>query len=281
MRKSSAFGCALLVITLAGCAAKPRSYDSGSSRALNLARAGGIYDMDLRDSPNGTRSYSRSLLMTTLNLASLATSIDAPLRHLSGTQSLMFNAADIMMTPDKPSARPSLIGWMPESMANSVDHAYEKYVSFVDGAIQQASDEMGLTSTRMDNINTPLIDGHSLIIWSVQGEQYGCSGENCIVAYNIQQPSHWKTPAYVEGGKESSFNIVANHPEKYSRLIFRQYGNQKSFPTDNFYKAVSEALPSWMIMYYPANTVVQDGELIQYPMLYENGAQLMFKDPQS
>ncbi|MPY06088.1 hypothetical protein EHW62_09140 [Salinivibrio sp. VYel8] len=33
---------------LAGCAATPRKYDDESSRALNLARAGGVYDQDLR-----------------------------------------------------------------------------------------------------------------------------------------------------------------------------------------------------------------------------------------
>lgn len=69
---------------LTGCAAKPRAYDAEQSRALNLARAGGIYDMDLRDSEDGTRSYSKGILGPLLDLASLATSFDAPLRHLSG-----------------------------------------------------------------------------------------------------------------------------------------------------------------------------------------------------
>src|SRR5690606_41046451 len=73
---------AVTTAALAGCAAMPRHYDDESSRALNLARAGGIYDQDLRDSPDGMRSYRKGLLMSALNLASLATSLDAPLRHL-------------------------------------------------------------------------------------------------------------------------------------------------------------------------------------------------------
>ncbi len=89
---------AVITAALAGCAATPRHYDDESSRALNLARAGGIYDQDLRDSPDGTRSYRKSLLMGALNLASLATSLDAPLRHLTGTQTLLFNATDIMQS---------------------------------------------------------------------------------------------------------------------------------------------------------------------------------------
>lgn len=105
MTKLKTISLVVITATLAGCAATPRHYDDESSRALNLARAGGIYDQDLRDSPDGTRSYRKGLLMSALNLASLATSLDAPLHHLSGTQKLLFNATDIMMTPDKPSAR--------------------------------------------------------------------------------------------------------------------------------------------------------------------------------
>ena len=64
-------------------AAIPRAYNPEESRALNLARAGGIYDMDLRDLGDGSRSYSKGMSVPLLNLASLATSFDAPLRHLS------------------------------------------------------------------------------------------------------------------------------------------------------------------------------------------------------
>ena len=184
---------AVTTAALAGCAATPRHYDDESSRALNLARAGGIYDQDLRDSPDGTRSYRKSLLMGALNLASLTTSLDAPLRHLTGTQTLLFNATDIMMTPDNPSARPSLMGWMPGSLAANEDDAYDHYVAVVDEAIAQAAESMAITATKLTDVNTPEIDGHPLMLWSVKAERYDCSGENCIIAYNIQQPNHWKT----------------------------------------------------------------------------------------
>lgn len=51
--------------------------------------------MDLRDSGDGTRSYSKGMLVPLLDLASLVTSFDAPLRHLSGSQTFLFNATDI------------------------------------------------------------------------------------------------------------------------------------------------------------------------------------------
>lgn len=106
-----------MTAALVGCAATPRAYDAEQSRArvLNLARAGGIYDMDLQESEDGTRSYSKGGLGPLLDFASLATSFDAPLRLLSGIQTFVFNASDIMMTPDKPSARPRLMGWMSAS----------------------------------------------------------------------------------------------------------------------------------------------------------------------
>lgn len=71
--------------------------------------------MDLQESEDGTRSYSKGGLGPLLDFASLATSFDAPLRLLSGIQTFVFNASDIMMTPDKPSARPRLMGWMSAS----------------------------------------------------------------------------------------------------------------------------------------------------------------------
>jgi len=270
---------AVTTAALAGCAATPRHYDDESSRALNLVRAGGIYDQDLRDSPDGTRSYRKSLLMGALNLASLTTSLDAPLRHLTGTQTLLFNDTDIMMTPDNPSARPSLMGWMPGSLAANEDDAYDHYVAVVDEAIAQAAESMAITATKLTDVKTPEIDGHPLMLWSVKAERYDCSGENCTIAYNIQQPNHWKTPSYVISGEAASYNIAANHPEKYSRLVFRQSSHEPTFPADEFYSSVSAALPSWMVMYFPPNTVIQDGEPLPYPVLYEQGQQLMFREP--
>lgn len=281
MTKLKTISLVVITATLAGCAATPRHYDEESSRALNLARAGGIYDQDLRDSPDGTRSYRKSLLMSALNLASLATSLDAPLRHLSGTQTLLFNATDIMMTPAKPSARPSLMGWMPESLAANEDAAYDRYVASVDEAITQAAESMAITATKLTDVKTPEIEGRPLMLWSVKAERYGCSDDNCIIAYNIQQPNHWKTPDYVIGGEAASHNITANHPKEYSRLIFRQSGQEPAFPSGEFYGAVSAAMPPWMVMYFPPNTVIQDGEPVPYPVLYEQGNQQLFKEPQS
>src|SRR5690554_5169144 len=146
MKRLAPLTTTILAAALAGCAATPRAYDTEQSRALNLARAGGIYDMDLRDSEDGTRSYSKGLFGQILDFASLATSFDAPLRHLSGTQTFVFNATDIMMTPDKPSARPSLMGWMPTSKVTSETQAYEQYVELIDQAIQQVAKDMALRS---------------------------------------------------------------------------------------------------------------------------------------
>ena len=279
MKRLAPLTTAILAAALVGCAATPRAYNPEESRALNLARAGGIYDMDLRDSGDGSRSYSKGMLVPLLDLASLATSFDAPLRHLSGSQTFLFNATDIMMTPDNPSARPSLMGWMPASMATSEAQAYEQYVDLVDQAIRLAANDMALSATKLSNVETPEIDGHPLMLWSIESTEHGCGAGQCVVAYNIKTPNLWKSPAYVEGAEPESYNIAANHPENYSRLVFRQSGEQLSFPVDEFYRTVSGALPSWMLMYFPPGTVIQDSEPLPYPVLYEQGQRLMFKEP--
>ena len=38
-------------------------------------------------------------------------------------------------------------------------------------------------------------------------------------------------------------------------------------------------MPPWIVMYFPPNTVIQDGEPLPYPVLYEQGQQLMFREP--
>lgn len=65
MKRLAPLTTAILAAALAGCAATPRVYnqEESESRALNLARAGGIYDMDLRDSGDGSRSYSKGMLV--------------------------------------------------------------------------------------------------------------------------------------------------------------------------------------------------------------------------
>jgi len=281
MKKLGALSCAILATTLVGCAATPKSYDNDQSRALNLARAGGIYDQDLRDSPDGMTSYRRGIIEKVLDIASLATSFDAPLRHMTGSQTFIFNATDITARADKPSGRPSLIGWMPKSQAISEDEAYEKYVQTVDSAIESVADDMNLIATKLDNVRVPKIEGKPLILWSLESEHYGCGARECLVVYNIRQPYEWKTPAFVEGGQPESYNTPANHPENYSRLIFRQSGDTDTadFPMDDFYRAISAELPPWMVMYFPPNTVFQESRAISYPVIYEQGNQLMFKDP--
>ena len=113
MKKYPSLSLIALCVSLSGCVTGPRHYAQDESRALNLARAGGIYDLDLRDSHDGVHSYSKGMLVPLLGLARLTTSFNDPLLRLSGTQTFAFNATDIMMTPNNPSARPSLMGWMP------------------------------------------------------------------------------------------------------------------------------------------------------------------------
>jgi len=43
-----------------------------------------------------------------------------------------------------------------------------------------------------------------------------------------------------------SYNIASKHPKKHSLFVFRQ-SSQKNFPVDEFYRAVSAALPAWMV----------------------------------
>lgn len=102
---------------------------------------------------------------------------------------------------------------------------------------------MALDVTKLSNVETPEIDGHPMILWSVESAEHGCGIGQCVVAYNITTPYLWKTSLYIKDGESESHNIAANHPKSYSRFIFRQSGTQ-DFPADEFYRAIILQDPS-------------------------------------
>lgn len=246
MKRLAPLTTAILAAALAGCAATPRAYNQEESRALNLARAGGIYDMDLRDSRDGTRSYNQGMLVPLLDLASLATSFDAPLRHLSGSQTFLFNATDIMMTPDNPSARPSLMGWMPASMATSEAQAYEQYVDLVDKAIRLAANDMALSATKLSNVETSEIDGHPLMLWSIESSEHGCGVGQCVVAYNIKlriAGSHRPTWKVLDLKATTSRPIIQRNT--LASFSGSQVNNKASLWTSSTARSVVPYHPGW------------------------------------
>lgn len=110
------------------------------------------------------------------------------------------------------------------------------------------------------SFDAPEIDGHPMILWSAESVEHGCGIGQCVIAYNITPPYLWKTPLYIKDGESESYNIVANHLKNYSRFVFRQSGPQ-DFPVDEFYRAVSAALLSWMVH---LTMLVQDGQSLLY-----------------
>lgn len=268
---------------LNGCAVSPKQYDTQQSRALNIARAGGIYNQDLQDSSDGTNSYKKSLLLRALNATALLTSLDAPLSGMTGAQTLAFNAGNIMATPDNPSARPSLMAWMPKTEATNKDDARIKFEELVDASLINTAQNMGIIVEKLADkgITMPKLNGWDINIWTVDAPQFGCKPEHCVIATHVARINDWQTPEFITSGPGASFILDSNHPSQYSRIIFQQTTEKVSFPVDEFYRQLSANLPAWSAMYFPPNTVFKDGQTLPYPVLYEHGQQLMFVTPQS
>lgn len=268
------------IIGLGGCAKFPHRYEANESRALNIARAGGIYDSDLRDSSDGMKSYSTSFLMSALNVASLATSFQGSAVGLGGKTNFLVKGVDIMSTPDNPSARPSMVAWVPKSSTDNESKARELLLDKIDEAMKLTATELGIKTKRAPvEPGDAKIAGLPLVFWEVDAPQYGCTEWNCSVATYAAKPYEWPTPEFLQKQMEGgSYKFPAMHRKHYSRLILRQK-NGSNLPEQEFYTTLSKHLPAWVALYFPPGSIYQDGKSLTYPVVFEKGEMLLFKSP--
>lgn len=270
-----------IVLVTMGCAHQPHPYENDHSRALNIARAGDIFDTDLYDSKDGMKSYSTSFLMSALNLANLATSFQGSAIGLGGTANFLVKGVDIMAAPDNPSARPSLVAWLPKSSTEDESKARETLLDKIDEAMKLTAEQMEIKIKRGPiELNDPKIAGLPFIFWEVDGPKYGCTDWNCYFAVYANKPYECLTPEFLKQQKteESSYVFAANHPKRYSRLILRQK-NGRDLPEKDFYETLSKHLPVWVALYFPPGSIYQEGKPITYPVVFEKGEMLLFKSP--
>lgn len=269
-----------VVLVTMGCAHRPHPYENDKSRALNIARAGDIFDTDLYDSKDGMKSYSTSFLMSALNMANLATSFQGSAIGLGGTANFLVKGVDIMAAPDNPSARPSLVAWLPKSHTDSETKAREILLDKIDEAMELTAKQMGIKIKKAPiESKDPKIAGVPFIFWEIDAPKYGCTDWNCYFATYANNPYEYLTPEFLKQKTEdSSYVFAANHPRRYSRLILRQK-NGRDLPERDFYKTLSKHLPVWVALYFPPGSIYQDGKPINYPVVFEKGEILLFKSP--
>lgn len=269
-----------MVAGLVGCAKSPHKYEANESRALNVARAGGIYDSDLRDSADGMNSYSTSFLMSALNVANLATSFQGSAIGLGGQANFLVKSVDIAATPDNPSARPSFVAWVPKSLAGSEEKAKAKLLDEIHLALERTAENLDFQVTRLNvSQDVPKMLRVPMFFWSIYAPNYGCTGGNCLIAAYVDKPYIFPTPEFLQNDMEAdSYAFSAEHQRRYPRLLLSKK-NGRNFPEKDLYTTLSKHLPAWIALYFPPGSIYQDGKPLVYPVVFEKGEMLLFKSP--
>lgn len=258
-------------------------YYKHESRALNIIRAGGIYDTDIYDSKDGMNSYGKSFLMQALNFASLATSFQGSAAlGLGGGANFLKNSTLILAEPENASGRASFLAWTPKSVAEDKFKARNHIVESVQVALKETASNMQFTIEKLPRGNKdPVINKIPFDFWEVTAPELGCNKGSCAIAIFIDNPYEIAAPEFLlnEIGQRC-YELTAQGRKDYSRIIFYQAG-KKTFPEKDFYLTLSKNLPVWAALYFPPNSIHQKGEPLSYPVVFEKGEMLLFKKPKS
>lgn len=270
----------LVMLLLAGCAG-PWKYNQDYSRARNIVKAGSIIDGDLHDSKDGlTGAYGKPFLSQVMGALEVATIFSRPALGMGMLGTAAVNTIDIMAHPENPSGRPCLMAWMPKSLAADKNQARELLVVEYEKAIGAAAKEMDFVVERHPfKAGDTKIKGIPLVFWKVHAPKFGCTDWNCSIAAYAYHAYEQHTPEFLLDKIESSgWKFSAGVGSDYPRLIFRKQ-NGRNFPEKQFYATISKHLPIWVALYFPPNTIFQDGKPLTYPVVFEKGEILLFKRP--
>ncbi|MEW9890000.1 MAG: hypothetical protein AB2989_06290 [Candidatus Symbiodolus clandestinus] len=268
-----------LALAIVACTTTP--YYRHESRALNIIRAGGVYDTDIYDSEDGMKSHGKSFLMQVLNFASLATSFQGSTAlGLGGGANFIKNSALILAEPENASGRPSFLAWAPQQLAEDKFKARDHILNVVQTALKNTETDMNITIKHLpQGKKDPIINKIPFEFWDVTAPDLGCHNGSCAVAIYIKNPYEISTPEFLEEaiGKKC-YELSATGRKDYSRIIFYQVG-ERTFPEKDFYQTLSKNLPLWTALYFPPNSIHQKGEPLNYPVVFEKGEMLLFKKP--
>jgi len=282
----------LVIFAINGCASltKPPTYNDVYSRAYNIADAERLTVGHLKDTVDGKTSNGKSLLahLTTLgNLATVATAPSLNIRGLNSTQKVIFSAYNAFQSPEDIASRPTLLARIPRHSTLTEEQARTKIKSDISHAINQTASSMEISISPHNHGSPKIYKGQPMLIWLVNAPQYGCykSKTNCAIwsyvgeLYKTNEYS--KTPTFVNPNHTDSYALSVTDRKKYSRLFFKEVGDGVTFPHSVFYRELSANMPTWSSLYMPRNTVIENGQLLSYPVIYERGKQLMFIRPKS
>ncbi|RME59353.1 hypothetical protein D6779_04425 [Candidatus Parcubacteria bacterium] len=280
---------------LAGCATGPvkrsYTYDHSHSRAYNLVKASYLSgSIGLEDTKTGKEVYRPQ------GLAGMIMALGA-FNYFSLDSGLVDAAATISTasTLKYPTQHPILAAWMPANgNLDDEERAIHDFEALVDRNIQKTADELGLQlGPKKDHKevgvakNFDEADGYTLYAQSVHDDKYCIKDGQCyILTYYFRpypsqySPSFLKEPTAPNNWWFQSWMTLDYQPLVFFAATAPKGG--KPYPTKLFYEQFTSNMPGWSFVFMPEKQVIdENGQLLEYPVVFEKGEMLLFKKPAS
>ncbi|MFC1337400.1 MAG: hypothetical protein G8D89_16460 [gamma proteobacterium symbiont of Clathrolucina costata] len=279
MARLLAIGC--LAGMLGACASTPVSFNPDESKAMNIARAGGI-DFKLKDTEVPKDTVNGIVDSAGYGFAMAASGYNAPLPGFSRGEMASMNFAAWLLSPEAQSSRNSMFAWMPKEYVGSDEEPVDKLADLILEATGEVVEEMGYEAAK--SIANGGKDKSGLAVYfrvKDKPEDEHCKNSptrsTCWISFGIRDPkSRSKSPNFVgTSGGSYFFNPSSG--------VYSSY----KFPQENtgineleFLQKLSAKLPEWVYFYAaPGKLYFGPDQEMKIPVIVNDGKVLYFVKP--
>lgn len=258
-----------VILLLSACGVAPVSVDPMSSFALNVVTAAGM-DHRLKDKLLPKDTVSSFTDSAGFGLAYAASGYTTSLPGFNPTEVIGLNFAAWLLAPKPPSARNSVIAWMPDNLAaggaedNLADILLEGASQGVAALGYTAKKAIARGGTDKSGVAVYLLGGEGSLC---EENKHGYSG--CWINFGIRNAKQKGRTPEIVGFKGGSwfFNPAAS---SYSRFGFPKENN--GLNELEILVAVSRFLPTWVYFYVaPRKINLGYEQPIKAPLIINQG----------
>jgi len=272
---------ASIFILLTACATnKPFTYNPEYSKALNVVKAAkmdyGLKDVEI---PKDTVFDIRDT--KTFGVAYGLAGYNSPMPGMSASSTAGLNILAWALQPKSPSARNSIIAWMPESIGGKTkEEALDKMADLIIEATEKAAMDLSFAPTTF--VAKKGTDKRGFAISLTDNESENCqvskkakdTVSDCYIAYKVRYPHKIeKTEEYIGSGSAWFFDPVER---KYTAMIFKDKKDYQYNQLELLIN-VSKNLPHWVYIYLaPGEVQITKDRKLHVPLIINKGELLYF-----
>lgn len=267
-----------VILVAAACAPKkPLTYDAKNSKALNIVKAAGM-EYGLKDVTVPKDTVSDIRHSSGYGAAYALAGFSAPVPGISSLSAAGLNIVAWALQPKSPSARNSVIAWMPEDIGGDREDKAAAKMSFIlIEATEKAARDLGYS---------PAVGYHKvkqgrtgIVISLTDNNSEHCKlstfpGDTtayCNIVYKVRHPQkNTDTVHFVGNGVTWFFDPVAS--EFTAMMLDLKDKRMSKYNQLELLIATSKHLPEWVYFYLaPGEVKISEKEKIKVPMILNKG----------